>query len=146
MKKYLGSKYVEPTLNHEMVRAVLTERQTSDCDVKCRITFIKKENYCSRMWNSKHWVGPNFYQFDQWKVNDRLFFIRYTFSKISQARVFVASKHYGNLEKKQIKNWMCKSHDPFFYFFSIQALLLELANKRRFATLAALAINYMFFF
>ena len=30
---------VEPALNHEMVRAVLTERQTSDCDVRCRITF-----------------------------------------------------------------------------------------------------------
>ena len=30
VKKYLGSKYVEPALNHEMVRAVLTERQTSD--------------------------------------------------------------------------------------------------------------------
>ena len=27
------------TDKNEMVRAVLTERQTSDCDVKCRITF-----------------------------------------------------------------------------------------------------------
>ena len=26
-------KYVEPALNNEMVRAVLTKRQTSDCDV-----------------------------------------------------------------------------------------------------------------
>ena len=26
-------------LNHEIVRAVLIERQTSDCNVKCRITF-----------------------------------------------------------------------------------------------------------
>ena len=42
LKKYLGPKYVEPALNHEMVRAVLTERQTSDCDVKCRISFITK--------------------------------------------------------------------------------------------------------
>ena len=25
LKKYLGSKYVEPALNHEMMRAVLTE-------------------------------------------------------------------------------------------------------------------------
>ena len=47
-------KYVQPALNHEMVRAILTERQTSDCDVKCRITFISKGNYCRRMWNSKH--------------------------------------------------------------------------------------------
>ena len=54
LKKYLGSKYVEPALNHEMVRAVLTERQTRDCDVKCRITFNTKGNYCLRMWNSKH--------------------------------------------------------------------------------------------
>ena len=36
LKKYLGSKYVEPALSHEMVRAVLTERQTNDCDVKWR--------------------------------------------------------------------------------------------------------------
>ena len=35
VEKYLASKYVEPSLNHEMVCAVLTERQTSDCDVKC---------------------------------------------------------------------------------------------------------------
>ena len=42
LKKYLGSKYVEPALNHEMVRAVLTERQTRDCDVKCRITLKYK--------------------------------------------------------------------------------------------------------
>ena len=42
LKKYLGSKYVEPALNHEMMRAVLTERQTSDSDVKCRITLITK--------------------------------------------------------------------------------------------------------
>ena len=54
LKKYLGSKYVEPTLNHKIVRAVLTELQTSDCDVKCRITFIAKGNYCYRMWYSKH--------------------------------------------------------------------------------------------
>ena len=99
LKKYLGSKYVEPVLNHEMVHAVLTECQSSDCDVKCRITFIKKGNYCRRMWNSKHWVGPNFYQFDHWKVNDRLFIILYTFSKILQAQDFVASKHYGSQEK-----------------------------------------------
>ena len=32
-------------------------------------------------------------------VNDRLFFIRYTFSKISRERDFGASKHYGSLEK-----------------------------------------------
>ena len=51
LKKYLGSKYVEPVLNHEMVRTVLTESQTSDCDDKCRITFITKGNYCRRMWN-----------------------------------------------------------------------------------------------
>ena len=44
VEKYLGSKYVELALNHEMVRAVLTERQTRDCDVKCRITFITKGN------------------------------------------------------------------------------------------------------
>ena len=25
--------------SRDLVRAVLTERQTSDCDVKCRITF-----------------------------------------------------------------------------------------------------------
>ena len=36
LKKYLGSKYVEPALNHEMVRAVLSERQTTDSDAKCR--------------------------------------------------------------------------------------------------------------
>ena len=54
MKKYLGSKSAEPALNHEMLRAVLTERQTSDCDVKCRITFITKGNYYRRMWNSKY--------------------------------------------------------------------------------------------
>ena len=124
------------------MRAVLTELQTSDCDVKCHITFIKKENYYRRMWNSKHWVGPNIYQFDQWKVNDRLFFIRYTFSKISGARDFVASKHYGSLEKKQIKKLNVQVTWPFFVFFSIQALLLELASKCLFAKLA---INYMFF-
>ena len=26
--------------NHEMFCAVLLERQTSDCDIKCRITFL----------------------------------------------------------------------------------------------------------
>ena len=35
---YPGSPLVT-CANHEIVRAVLTERQTSDCDVKCRITF-----------------------------------------------------------------------------------------------------------
>ena len=54
MEKYLGSKYVEPALNHEKVHAVLTARQTSDCDVKCRITFITKGNYCRMRWNTKH--------------------------------------------------------------------------------------------
>ena len=54
LKKYLSSKYVEPALNQDMVRAVLNERQTSDCDVKCRITFITNGNYCRRMWNSNH--------------------------------------------------------------------------------------------
>ena len=33
---------VERALNHEVVLAVLTERQISDCDVKCRITFSFK--------------------------------------------------------------------------------------------------------
>ena len=45
-----GSKYVEPALNHEMVRPVLPVIVI----VKCRITFITKGNYCCRMWNSKH--------------------------------------------------------------------------------------------
>ena len=30
-------------------------------------------HFCRGMWNSKHYVGPNFYQYDQWKVNDRFF-------------------------------------------------------------------------
>ena len=30
--------WIEPALNQEMVRAVLTESQTSDCDVRCLIT------------------------------------------------------------------------------------------------------------
>ena len=75
-------------------------------------------------------------------MNDRLFFIRYTFSNISRARDFVASKHYGSLEKKRnIKIFIvdeCASHVT---LFSTQALTLELAGERRFATLAALAIN-----
>ena len=65
LKKYLASKYLEPALNHKMVRVVLTEPQTSDCDIKCRITFITKGIYCRRMLNSKQQVDPNFYQFDQ---------------------------------------------------------------------------------
>ena len=31
--------WVEPVLNLKIVRAVLTERQTSDCNIKCSITF-----------------------------------------------------------------------------------------------------------
>ena len=50
LKKYLGSKYEEPSLDHQMLRAVLTEHQTSDCDVKCCITFITNGHYCCRMW------------------------------------------------------------------------------------------------
>ena len=57
-----------------MVRAVLTERQTNDCDFKCRITFNTKGNYCCRMWNSKHKVGPIFFQYDQRKVDDRFLY------------------------------------------------------------------------
>ena len=49
---YLLLIWVEPVLNHEMVRAVLTERQTSDCDVKCHITF-------SFQWNF-HVYGPQY--------------------------------------------------------------------------------------
>ena len=36
---YLLYIWVEPVLHHEIVRAVLTEHQTSKCDVKCRFTF-----------------------------------------------------------------------------------------------------------
>ena len=36
---------VELALNHVMVLAVLTERQTSDCDAKCRI-FVPVEIAC----------------------------------------------------------------------------------------------------
>ena len=36
-------------LNHEMVRAVLTERQTSDCDVKCPL---------KREWERLYFTGP----------------------------------------------------------------------------------------
>ena len=50
-KTNLHGLYLEPALNIEMVRAVRTEHQTSDCDVKCRITFISKGNYCYRMWH-----------------------------------------------------------------------------------------------
>ena len=35
----LNAAQAKPALNHEMVRAVFTERQTSDCEVRCRITF-----------------------------------------------------------------------------------------------------------
>ena len=75
----------------------------------------------------------NIYQYDQWKVNDRLFFIRYTFSKFSQAWDFVASKHYRSLEKKLLKNllWMTVQVTWPFFYFSIQALSFELAGKRR---------------
>ena len=55
--KNVEKNILEPALNHEMVRAVLTKCQTSDCDltdIKCRITFITKGSYCRRMWNSKH--------------------------------------------------------------------------------------------
>ena len=31
--------------NHEMVCAVRTERQTSNCDVKCRVTFILNPSF-----------------------------------------------------------------------------------------------------
>ena len=69
-------------------------------------------------------------------MNDRLF----SFSKISRARDFVASKHYGSLEKTNHKFIVdeCASHVT---LFSTQALSLELAGERRFATLAALAIK-----
>ena len=56
LKKYLGSIYVEPVLNREIVHAVLTERQTSDCDVKCRITkYILVSVEISCIWASNKW-------------------------------------------------------------------------------------------
>ena len=42
-RTFAGARFAEPeTYNvaQAMVRAVLTECQTSDCDVKCRIIFI----------------------------------------------------------------------------------------------------------
>ena len=99
----------------EMVRAVLTERQTSDCDVKCSITFITKENYCRRMWNSKHLVGPNFYQYDQWKVNDRLFRKHEILVPLSIMGVWKKNQKFIVDE--------CASHGTLF----LQALSIELA-------------------
>ena len=52
VKLYLPYIWVEPVLNHEMVRAVLTERQTRDCDIKCHITF-------SFQWNDDYAVHPS---------------------------------------------------------------------------------------
>ena len=83
-----------------MVRAVLTERQTRDCDVKCHITF-------SFQW--KFYVyGPQYRvenQYDdfvkemprQYGVFLSIQFL-YSFSKISRTRDFGASKHYGSLD------------------------------------------------
>ena len=65
LNKFLGSYDEWSALNHKMVRAVLTEGQTIDCDVKCCITFITKGNYFRRIWNSTHEIGSNFYQYDQ---------------------------------------------------------------------------------
>ena len=69
-----------------------------------------------------------------------VFFFPYTFSKISQARNFGASKHYGSLEKNNQKFIVdeCASHVTIF----VQALSLGLAGERRFATPAVLAIKY----
>ena len=55
--KDLGYKYA---LNHEMVRAVQTERQTRNCGVKCRIKF-------SFQWMF-HVYGPSF----DWKTSTML--------------------------------------------------------------------------
>ena len=46
-----------------------TTRQTSDCQMSHYI------HYNRRMWTLKYKVGPNFYQYDQCKVNDSLLFI-----------------------------------------------------------------------
>ena len=130
---YLLYIWVEPVLNHEIVRAVLTERQTSDCDVKCRITF-------SFQWKF-HIYWPQYrveHQYDDFaKVMPRQYGVfsttqvLYSFSKISRERDFLASKHYGSLQKKTHKFIVdeCASHVT---LFSTQALSLELA---------ALAIN-----
>ena len=93
-----------------MVRAVLTERQTRDCDIKCHITF-------SFQW--KFYVyGPQYRlenEYDdfvkemprQYGVFLSIQFL-YFFSKISQTRDFGASKHYGSLEKI-IKHLQCNN-------------------------------------
>ena len=93
-------------------------------------------------------------------MNDRLFFIRLTWSKISQARDFVSSKHHGSLEKKLIINllWM-NVQDTwlsflgffvflfflFFRFFFLYTrytgVIVKARRRARFATLAALAIT-----
>ena len=59
LKEYFGYKYA---LNHKMVRAVRTERQTSNCDVKCRITF-------SFQWMFQVYVPPFC-----WKISTMGFF------------------------------------------------------------------------
>ena len=98
---------------------------------------------------------------------DRLFFIQYTFSKITRARDFVASKQYGSLEKQLIIIFIadeCASHvtpfsrgffrgffgffSPFFvvgffYIHDIQTLSLELAVARYLAFFGFQVIVFM---
>ena len=58
--------WVEPELNQEMVCPVLTERQTSYGDVKCRITFLFHWKF------HVHVYGPQF----RWKLNQYNDFVK----------------------------------------------------------------------
>ena len=73
-------------------------------------------------------------------MNDRLFIILYTFSKILQAQDFVASKHYGSQEKINQKFIVdeCARHVTLLSIFFYTGVIVR---ARWQASLAVLAIN-----
>ena len=88
--------FLEPAVNHEMVRAVLTERQTSDCDVKCRKYILVSEVHV--YWHQIRWKTSTMLWFCQsnsryrWRVFIYLGFIFILYDNHSVDR---AAKHYG---------------------------------------------------
>ena len=88
-------------LNHELVRAVLTERLTSDYDVKCPITFsFQWKFHVHRTQFRVENQNDDFVKVMQ-DSTECFHLLRFyiPFSKISRARDFGAPKRYGSLEK-----------------------------------------------
>ena len=118
-----------------MVCAVLTERQTSDCDVKCRMTF-------SFQWKfhvqgpQLGWKTSTMILLKQCKTVWRVFiYLSFIFILYDNRRLDRAAKHYGRF--KPLDDYAVLPN----FLYTHTCCRQNLLRSRRFATLAALASN-----